>query len=61
MSTAGTGLGESVSKGIGGAEKMSTEVEMETRVISPELRGLLSRKIVVLDKLEVKEHGGGTA
>lgn len=31
------------------------------RVISPELRALLSRKVLVLDKREVEEHGGGTA
>ena len=29
------------------------------KVISPELRQLLSRKVEVLDKKGVKEHGGG--
>lgn len=29
------------------------------KVISPELRQLLSRKVEVLDKNKVKEHGGG--
>lgn len=29
------------------------------RVISPELRQLLSRKVEVLDKKDVAEHGGG--
>jgi hypothetical protein len=28
-------------------------------VISPELRGLLSREVVKLDKKEVRERGGG--
>lgn len=32
---------------------------METRVITPELRSLLSRKPPHLDKGEVKQHGGG--
>ncbi|KAF1353122.1 rab-GTPase-TBC domain-containing protein [Delphinella strobiligena] len=31
------------------------------KVISPELRQLLSRKVEKLDKSEVKEHGGGVA
>ena len=31
------------------------------KVISPELRQLLSRKVEVLDKKGVKEHGGGVA
>lgn len=29
------------------------------KVISPELRALLSRKVDVMGKREVKEHGGG--
>ena len=29
------------------------------RIISPELRNLLSRKVDKLDKREVKDHGGG--
>lgn len=31
----------------------------EEKVISPELRALLSRKVLVLDKAEVVGHGGG--
>ena len=30
------------------------------RIITPELRGLLSRQVKVLDKQAVEEHGGGT-
>lgn len=29
------------------------------KIISPELRALLSRKVEVLDKKDVAEHGGG--
>lgn len=32
---------------------------VKEKVISDELRGLLSRKIVVLDKKAILEHGGG--
>jgi len=39
-----------VAQGIG-AEK--------EKVISPELRNLLSRKVEKLDKAEVRAHGGG--
>jgi len=46
-------VGDAVAKGIGGAEK--------EKIISPELRQLLSRNIVTVSKTEVKEHGGGTA
>ncbi|KAF2471246.1 GTPase-activating protein-like protein gyp7 [Lindgomyces ingoldianus] len=35
------------------------EGEQETRVISPELRSLLSRKVKKLEKEEVVKHGGG--
>ena len=31
----------------------------QEKVISPELRGLLSRKVEVLDKQDVLQHGGG--
>lgn len=37
-----------------GEEKIKKE-----KVISPELRALLSRKVEVLDKKDVAEHGGG--
>lgn len=43
-------VGDHVAAGIG-AEK--------ERVISPELRALLSREVPVLEKREVREHGGG--
>lgn len=43
-------VGQAVANGIG-AEK--------EKVISPELRTLLSRKVEKLDKTEVREHGGG--
>lgn len=33
--------------------------EVEIKVISPELRNLLSRKVEKLDKKTVVEHGGG--
>ena len=33
--------------------------EDEKRVISPELRALLSREVVILDGKEIREHGGG--
>ena len=42
--------GKAVAKGIG-AEKEKT--------ITPELRSLLSRKVEVLDKKTIQEHGGG--
>lgn len=46
-STSGTDQGKQVGE------------EGDAKVISPELRGLLSRKIEVLDKQQVVEHGGG--
>lgn len=46
----GSSVGDAVAKGIG-AEK--------EKVISPELRALLSREIIKLDKKQVEEHGGG--
>ena len=36
-----------------------SEAVNKERVISPELRNLLSRKVDKLDKREVKDHGGG--
>ena len=45
-------IGKAVAKGVG-AEKQ--------KIISPELRQLLSRKIVTLDKKELEEHGGGVS
>jgi len=43
-------VGDAIAQGIG-AEK--------EKVISPELRTLLSRKIDKLDKTQIKEHGNG--
>ncbi|PGH00660.1 hypothetical protein GX51_05646 [Blastomyces parvus] len=37
----------------------SQRVDME-RIITPELRGLMSKKVEVLDAEQVREHGGGT-
>ncbi len=45
-------VGNAVAQGIG-AEK--------EKVISPELRALLRREVEVLDKKEVKKHGGGVS
>lgn len=45
-------VGAAVAQGID-AEKA------QIKVISPELRSLLSRKVDKLDKTEIKEHGGG--
>jgi len=39
--------------------KQVGEDEQDTRVISPELRALLSRKVEKLDKETILEHGGG--
>ncbi len=46
-------MGAAIAKGIGGLEK--------EKIISPELRGLLSTKALVLEGREVREHGGSTA
>lgn len=43
-------------KGKGQAQDIGAEKE---KVISPELRNLLSRKVEKLDKTQIKEHGGG--
>ena len=37
------------------------EERSQERIISPELRQLLSRKVEVLDKKDVAEHGGGVS
>lgn len=46
------------SQSVGDAVAMGIGAEKE-KVISPELRALLSREIPKLDKTEVREHGGG--
>ncbi|MCJ1311594.1 GTPase activating protein [Agyrium rufum] len=35
------------------------ETDKKEKIITPELRNLLSRKVVALDKKEILEHGGG--
>ncbi|KAF1363957.1 GTPase-activating protein-like protein gyp7 [Lizonia empirigonia] len=47
------------SSGIDKGKRASTEEAEEAKVISPELRGLLSRKVEVLDKEDVVKKGGG--
>jgi len=46
-------MGEAIAQGLGGLER--------ERIISPELRELLSTKVQVMEGKEVREHGGGTA
>ncbi|KAI4261290.1 MAG: hypothetical protein L6R42_003504 [Xanthoria sp. 1 TBL-2021] len=41
------------------ANDVPDELEVETKVISPELRSLLNRKVEKLDHQMVVEHGGG--
>ncbi|KAI9742002.1 MAG: GTPase activating protein [Cirrosporium novae-zelandiae] len=40
-------------------QQRNQQERSKAKIISPELRGLLSRKVIVLDKSEVVEHGGG--
>lgn len=47
------------SSGTDKGKQASTDDREETRVISPELRGLLSRKVEVLTKEDVVKKGGG--
>ena len=37
----------------------ATDEQLKNRVISPELRSLLSRKVEKLEKKDIVEHGGG--
>ena len=55
-SSATTGVDASNSVGKAVAQGVSAEKE---KVISPELRQLLSRDVVLLDKKEIVQHGGG--
>lgn len=50
---------EASSSGTDKGKQASTEEDGDAKVISPELRGLLSRKVEVLDKEEVVKKGGG--
>lgn len=54
----GSSAGASASGREGGKAASSTASEQE-KVISPELRLLLSREVPKLEKKEVREHGGG--
>ena len=56
--TTGADTGSS-NKGKASTQDTSGNVEKE-KVISPELRQLLRREVVTLDKKEVIDHGGGT-
>ncbi|KAL1655151.1 GTPase activating protein [Didymella pomorum] len=47
------------SSGTDKGKQASTDDDKEAKVISPELRGLLSRKVEVLDKATVVAKGGG--
>ena len=46
-----------MAKGVGAEAKKDGEAK--EKVISPELRILLSRKVVTMEKEEVVGHGGG--
>jgi hypothetical protein len=50
---------QAVASSSGTDKGKQVEEEGEAKVISPELRALLSRKIEKLDKQEVADHGGG--
>lgn len=50
---------QALSSGTDKGKQASTEEGEDAKVISPELRGLLSRKVDVLDKEEVVKKGGG--
>lgn len=58
-STADPGRGSQASSSGIDSGKQVGEDEQETRVISPELRALLSRKVEKLDKEKISEHGSG--
>jgi hypothetical protein len=55
--SSGAATGADTSKRPGSSTDES-EAKKE-KIISPELRALLSRKVEVLDKKDVAEHGGG--
>ena len=57
---AAVGTGSDVNAAIGARPGgPDDEAKAKEKVISPELRGLLSRKVEVLDKKQIAEHGGG--
>lgn len=45
-------------RGASSSEQVTPEM-LKKKIISPELRSLLSRKVEKLDKKAVEEHGGG--
>lgn len=51
---------QATSSGTDKGKQVSGDDREEARVISPELRGLLSRKIEKLDKETIAKHGGGS-
>lgn len=56
---AGAGTGSDATGARPGSSGGGDDATERGKVISDELRGLLSRKVVVLDKKAVAEHGGG--
>jgi hypothetical protein len=50
---------QAVASGTDKGKQVGEEEQEEAKVISPELRALLSRKVEKLDKETVLEHGGG--
>ena len=54
-----TALSDAAAAAVGEADDDAVGEEQEARVISPELRALLSRKVEKLDKQTILEHGGG--
>lgn len=55
---AGAGLSSATETGRLGSGTTDEEGQLD-KVISPELRHLLRREVAVMDKKEVREHGGG--
>lgn len=58
-SGASTSNDHAATSGTDKGKQIGTEEQGEAKVISPELRALLSRKVEKLDKGTVIEHGGG--
>ena len=53
--------GPRAAAGPSGQTSNAERKEKPEKVITPELRALLSRKVITMDKTQVEEHGGGTA
>jgi hypothetical protein len=58
-SSASTPKDQASASGTDKGKQVGEEEQDEARVISPELRALLSRKVEKLDKQTILEHGGG--